>query len=390
MYQLIAIGLNGDSAVKTAMETIDIKALGEQSVSIYKGVDRSIFGSQVALTGEAYKLQNSSDANATDNWFDNGISSSTKVMLIALGVSITASVASLITGFRYAKGALATLEYTANIEAQMFKVSDRALSENLAALTEGIGDAADSFELEAAVDTVNSKDPIMGAQMKGFAAVGPKNVWSKVFNYAGAAMFAVSFVLMIWSAWNIYKDLKEYYNAEFTPIPMHMVDQGKNDSGEKIFTYYTAVKCNREEAQMVSDRTKLLDGFGDINGDVGKQWIALYTTKAKTAGNPITADFVVQYNNSNIPGDRIALSMFGESVAQNLTNKSAGYTYADGKKGIYLFYGADSTAFAGSVFSNTTYVLIGVSTMAIFAVVSYFVSNAVKKKKTKGEVGADA
>ncbi len=385
MYQLIAMGINGDSAAKTAMDTIDIKALGKDAVSVYDGVDRSVFSSQVALTGDAYRLQNSSDANAADNWFDDGISSATKIMLISLGVAVTASVASLAIGFGFAKGALAASKLTAETETKMLMVSDRALSEDLAALA-----ANDSFELDAAVDAVYSKDPVMSTQMKSVSAIGSKSMWSKVFKYAGAAMLAVSAVLMIWSAWNVYSDLQKYYNVEFTPIPMHMVDQGTNDSGEKIFTYYTAARCNREEAQMVSDSTRMLGSFGDLNGDVGKQWVALYTTKDKAAGNPITADFAVQYKNSNIPGDRTALSMFGESVAQNLTNKSAGYTYADGEGGIYMFYGTDSSAFIGSVFSNKTYVLTGGGIAAVFAVISFFAVGAVRKKKSEGEVKEDA
>ncbi len=385
LYQIVAMGINDDSAAKTAMSTIDIKALGNEIVSIYDGVDRSIFSSQVALTGEAYRLQNSSEANAADNWFGDGISSSTKIMLISLGVTVTASVASLIAGFRFAKGALAASKYTAEIESKMLTVSDRALAEDLATLA-----ANDSFEIDAAFDAINSKDPVMSAQMKSMSAIGSKSMWSKVFKYAGAAMLAVSAVLMIWSAWNVYSDLHKYYNVEFTPIPMHMVDQGTNDSGEKIFTYYTAARCNREEAQMVSDSTRMLGSFGDLNGDVGKQWVALYTTKDKAAGNPITADFAVQYKNSDIPGDRTALSMFGESVAQNLTNKSAGYTYADGEGGIYMFYGTDSSAFIGSVFSNKTYVLIGGGIAAVFAVISFFAVGAVRKKKSEGKVKEDA
>ena len=70
------------------------------------------------------------------------------------------------------------------------------------------------------------------------------------------------------------------------------------------------------------------------------------------SGDPITTDFNVQYKNTNVPGERTALSIFCESVAQNLTNKKAGYTYADSKGGIYLFYGTDKSAFAGSAIST--------------------------------------
>ncbi len=392
MYQIIAVGINDDAAVKKAMENVDIKSLGGKAVSIYNGIDRSIFSSQVALTSDAYRLQNSADTNAASNWFDDGVSASAKVMFIALGVTVATSVASLIAGYSFAKSSLNASKMAANIESMMYKVSDDKLAEGVAAFTDLADDAADLDYLDDVVDTVNSKDPVMGGQMKTMSAIGSKNMWSKIFTYTGIAMVAISIVLMGVSLWKAYSDLKEYYNVELTPIPMHMVNQGVDDGGKKTFTYYTAANCNREEAQMVADNTKILKGYGDLNGDVGRQWVALYTTKDKAAGDPIMADGIkVQFNNSSLPGDSYtALSMFGESVAQNLTNKSAGYTYADDKNGIYLFYNTDSNAFTGSIFSNKTYVLIGGSVMAVFAVISFFVSDAVRKKKSRKEESANA
>ena len=88
-------------------------------------------------------------------------------------------------------------------------------------------------------------------------------------------------------------------------------------------------------------------------------------------------------NNTNIPDDRTALSIFCDSVAENLTNEKAGYTYSDSKEGIYLFYGTDSTVYAGSAFSNGQYALIGGASMIVFAVLSFFVGKGIKKRKEK-------
>ena len=76
--------------------------------------------------------------------------------------------------------------------------------------------------------------------------------------------------------------------------------------------------------------------------------------------------------------------MFGESSAQNLTNKTSGYTYADGKSGIYLFYKTDANAFAGSVFSNNSQVLVSVTAAVVVGAAAFFVGMGVEKKRLKG------
>lgn len=397
MYQIVAIGINDDSSMKTAMDNIDVESLSKEDISIYYGVDRSIFSSKVALTGDAYKLESSSTAHSSDNWFNSGLSPASRVLVIALGVSIAASVASLITGFAFSNKALnAAREFAHKVEPKInFYTSELNLERKVQILTPNPEAYESATEFEAVSDRiyeqVDEADPVFGAQMKGYSALGSKRLWSKIFTYAGVTLTVVTFILSVYTLYRTVQELKEYYHTEFSPIPMHMVDQSVDGNGKKVFTYYTAVKCNREEAQMVTDNTKILEGFGDLNGDVGKQWVALYTTKDKAAGNPITANLVVQYNDTKIPDDKTALSMFCESTAQNLTNKKSGYTYADGKSGIYLFYGTDSTVFAGSLFSNGTYAMFSGGVMIVFGFVSYFISKNIRKKKTRNtEVKAHA
>ena len=218
-------------------------------------------------------------------------------------------------------------------------------------------------------------------------AMGNARDTMKIFRYAGIAMTCISIVLFAVSIWSTYNDIKAYYNAEFTPIPMHMVDESVNDNDEKVYTYYTAVKCNRVAAGFVTDATKLLDDYGDINGDVGRQWVALYTTKDKAAGDPITTEFMIQYGDSSLPNESCTvLSMFGEDSVQNLTNEQAGYTYDDDKGGIYLFFNTDKNAFAGSVFSNGTYILVSAAAAVVVGLAAFIVGVEVQKKKSRQEV----
>lgn len=397
-YQIVSLGINGDDSVKNAMEQLKLNDKDAGSISIYDGIDRSIFSENVAMTSDANSLQISSDKDMSTNWFNDGISRSTKILFISLGVSVAATIGSFITSNYLSNAALkASHNFAEATEDKMIKntydyiekAANEALEESLEesfeeSLEESIDSSIDSLD-EVAQKVVSPETLEIEGYHKTLLSVGKARFWHDVFYYAGITLTAVSMVIMGISLWKTYEDLKAYYNVDFSPIPMHMVHQGVNENDEKVFTYYTAVTCNRQEAQMADQRTSMLKGFGDINGDVGKQWVALYTTTDKAAGNPITADFVIQYGNSNVPDQSTALSLFGDKTAQNLTNSKGGFTYADNKNGIYLFYNTDSTVFAGSAISSGIYALIAGGSLIVFAVASFFISKTIRNKKNGKE-----
>ena len=370
MQQLMSIGLNNDETVKSAMDKIG-KAVSKEegTYSVYEGIDRSFFDGDVALTGEAYTLQNSSGKNPTDKWTDN-ISTLSLIFYCAFGVSALATLATFSVSGYYSH----LSKNLKDASKDLFDKGDLKLKDSYELIE---GEKAEALEKEA-----------YDLQYKSYQAKTSSQsaaAMSKVLFTAGIIISCVTIVLMFVSLWRVYEDVKAYYNTEFTAIPSHMVNQGVNENDEKVFTYYSAVKCNRVEQGMVTDNNKLLNDLGDLNGDVGRQWVALYTTKDKAAGDPITTNFVVQYKNTNIPDDRSPLSIFCESVAQNLTNEKSGYTYADSMGGIYLFYGMDENAFAGSAISTGIYALIGGVTMVVVAVASFFAGRAVERKSRKEE-----
>ena len=352
MYQIVSLGINGDDAVKQGIENLDLSDYEGQQNSIYEGIDRTIFTDEVAMTNEALRLQASSGKNAGDGVW-GAVSTSTYVLWGVFAFSVAATVASFkLSSFftrlsqEYEKDLLGMIDNDGNL-----------------IRTDSFGRWESDYATRGISRTAN---------------------WSKAFQYIGIAMTALSVALFAYDLWNTYQEVKAYYNAEFTPIPLHMVDEGVDEYDAKIYTYYNAVTCNREEAGMVTDSNRLLKNYGDLNGDVGRQWVALYTTKDKNAGNPLT-ELKVQYEDSSLPDETYtALSMFGESSAQNLTNKTSGYTYADGKSGIYLFYKTDANAFAASVFSNNSQVLVSVTAAVVVGAAAFFVGMGVEKKRLKG------
>jgi hypothetical protein len=375
MTQLVAIGINDDATVKAGVKSFDLASVESlQNTSIYAGVDRTIFGDDVAITGEAYKLQTSTGKSAIEN-YTAGVTGTT---LLLWGVSIASLVCARLSWFgnSYMSELSETMNKTAvDLSTQMESIQKAAKESE-----EEFVDIAEKYV------TGSNNEEYSVLEQRYENAIGRANSsegFAKFFKIAGVAMTCVTIVLMIYSIWCSYQDIKAYYNAEFTPIPSNMVNQGVDENDEKVYTYYKAVKCNREAQGMVTDSNKLLEDYGDLNGDVGRQWVALYTTKDKAAGDPITTDFVVQTGNSNVPSDSTALSIFCESVAQNLTNKKAGYTYADSNDGIYLFYGTDANAFAGSAISNGMYALVGGVAAIVAAVAGYFVGKVTETKKRK-------
>jgi hypothetical protein len=374
MYQIVSCGINGDEAMQEAIEKIDMESLKKNNSSIYEGVDRTIFSGDVALTNEALRLQVSSGKEAVKGATDY-ISTTSIIFYSLFGASLIATAVSW------------GLSNTWKSTAESLKASAKALMPQRADYAEATFNSAtatDYYNAQYAIDQYDIKINAIDNESANYVT------WSKAFRYAGIALTCITIALMVVSLWSTYNDLQEYYNVAFTPIPVHMVDQSTDEIDEKVYTYYNPVKCNRIEKNMVTDSNKLLEDYGDLNGDVGKEWVALYTTTDKAAGDPITAKFLVQYENTNIPNDTVALSMFGESVAQNLTNKKSGYTYSDGKNGIYLFYGTDTSIFAGSVFTNGTYILCGVCITVLCCVATFFIGRKTEKKKYNREQKANA
>ncbi len=373
MQQVVNLGINDDAATKEAEKMIDVSSLNGDAVSIYEGIDRSIFSDSVALTSEAQRLQSSTDKDAMEYWTDS-ISETTKVLYVAAGLSLATTLA--VWGL---KKAIVCSRFETSKAMAFFEVTQSPATNEVDDVINAATGAMDD-----AIENIDDLNKIYDSSLiADYQPLASTESLANTLRMIGIAATCITLALAVASLWSTYEDLQEYYHVDFSPIPMHMVNQGVDETDEKVFTYYTAAKCNREEAQLVTKKTKAMGSYGDLNGDVGKQWLALYTTKDAAAGDPIVADFKVQYGSSDVPKDSTALSLFGEKSALNLTNAKAGYTYSDDKNGTYLFYGTDTNAYVGSVFSHGTYALVCGCCIIIFAILSHFVGKGIRKRKGK-------
>ena len=148
-------------------------------------------------------------------------------------------------------------------------------------------------------------------------------------------MLALSVIMLIVSTTlYIIKQRKEY-NQKQLAIPTVIVDRDV-ESDIAGFLAYSAVLWNRNR-----DDDSGRDNRADINGDAARQWLALYTTKDKAAGDPILADSIVIRTGldkgNKAPGnDYVPLSLFGRENAQNLVDEN--YSFHDKVKGIWMWY----------------------------------------------------
>ncbi|MBR3289688.1 MAG: hypothetical protein IKI63_02795, partial [Clostridia bacterium] len=184
-------------------------------------------------------------------------------------------------------------------------------------------------------------------------------------------------------------DLYRYYNVDYTPIPQYIVDEADitytDADGSKLVTrndtaYYRAVLTNRPESH---DQYKSLNNYADLNGDAGKEWLALYCAQ-QDGGEPILADsFQVVTGSTSIPeGYTKGIHMFGSNAAANLTDSR--YTYNDDLNGIYLYFKTEAAAAAGtaSAFSRGSYAMVGGSGLVIGAALGAALTSLIKRKKS--------
>ena len=194
------------------------------------------------------------------------------------------------------------------------------------------------------------------------------------------------------STYLAYQDLVNYYKVDFTPIPRYMVEEtditAYDTQGNKIViknqtAYYKAVECNRS----VGDEFyEMLDCYADMNGDVGKQWLALYAQKSDSYPPILANSLLVKVDNDEVPANfKTGIHMFGSSAAFNLNSEL--YDWNKDAPSVRVYFKVDESKAAstsGSNFTAGSLAISGVAGFAAGAIVSILASTAKKKREVKG------
>ena len=345
--------------------------------SIYENVDRGIYQKGgVALTSEALRAHSAEEIAAEDS----ALSSLSILMLritagaaIAFGVTAVARL-SMPVIYSVRKNMIEGAIEDAQNSIDSIKGTELGSQKNL----DVYEDQIDRLKRDL---NVNNEDGLMAR----FDA--RSSVCNKLMLGAGIVMVVLAAVSLYFS----YRDLVDYYNVEYSPIPRYMVDEkditAYNAKGEAIViknqaAYYKAVECNRAQGDEWYD---VLGVCADLNGTVGRQWLALYTVKNENMAPILASSLKAVIGFTDIPPDyTTGVHMFGSSAAYNLNNTQL--VWNNEAKSVFIYFRAEKapkTAATGSVMTTGTLVLTGVAGLAVGVLGAVCVTTITKKKKAK-------
>ena len=277
-------------------------------------------------------------------------------------------------------------KYISEVKVGMGLTSDQAskelLNEGFTILKDDSGNYADL-----------NKDAGASSSMKE----GPKQqVASKSPKYLAAGFSIVGAVLAAVSIYTTIEEMKAFYKVNFVPIPKYIVDKAditaKNAKGQEVMiknqtAYYKAALCNRTAGSSSVEKKnyEILKDRNDLNGDVGSQWLSLYSVKYEN-GAPILADSLkLKMGNGDIPdGYTTGIHRFGEKNAFNLTGKL--YCYNDPNNGTYVYFKNETSTVkeltaAGSTFSGGSLAIGAVAGLAPGAAITLLLSVSTRKRR---------
>ena len=360
--------------------------------SVYEGVDRGIYETGgVGLTSDALREQAMLEIN--ERYGKPGLSGLTYGFIgitagcaIAFGISIGVMKRTdkAISSLLETQGELAATKATI----KTFQDSWSQMAEAGQAATQAATNLENRiYELAKEVagleKTVAAEKPIL-ARLQSRSSTS-----ADLATGLGVAMV----ILVAITTYLSWRDLHNYYQVDYTPIPRYMVDEkditAYNANGEKIViknqsAYYKAALCNRDSS---AEYYKVAKDIADMNGDVAKQWLAIYYAKNE-AEMPILVDSLkVVKDNKQIPaGYTTGVHMFGTEAAENFNNTL--YIWNSDAKSVYLYYKTEEAkdpGLAGTGFTTGTIAISAGAGLGVGALTSALAVRALGKKKKKEE-----
>ena len=385
---LLTAGLSSEEGItKVFNDSVNIWNSTEP-LSVYSGINRGIFRGGVALTNEALMEKNQGHDPFADIIELRGVVNITCTAAVIVGLTAMCIGGTLlITASTHVAP-----EVQAGIAHYSFVIDDYL--ESLSVLSEE--SQADIIQsLNEAENALARYENQASQTISGVQSVG------KIFTgIGGALLLGVACV----KAYQLY----EYYNVDFTAIPLMIVDEADivsyttDENGNELkninfnqFAYYQAAQCNRQAVGQLSDWQSGVEKYAewgcgdvaDLNGDFGQEWLALYTVKNTAKGNPILADSLkLQYGNKEMPkGCTVGLHFFTMTNAVDLGDEA--YSYNNDKHGVYFFWDSDANAVpadagaTASAFSVGHLALAGACGLVLGLLIAYLISLSKKKKK---------
>ena len=383
-----------------------------EPISIFEGVDRSVFTDGTALTGSAVRHEQQTG----ENWITKltGIQMSEQQYDLSMGIlfsTITAVgtaaagiTAAYMEGKLVEKAAAAAkassaaenaawnatkarweealkLYKEAPIAAAKFKETEIQIikrfnftEEIKSEMIRNAENAAEELIAERTANYNNMLNELRDVTSPSAAAANGKGATeavSKTSINAAKITKCVSFILfaiaLIVDVVFIYELLNTDAPAE-EKIPHHLLAAVDTEYGED-YVYYATVKNQNGEPADVNNH----------EGDKSIGWLVLYQTKERSAGKPILVkDLRVQKGSSNVDEDGAFVHLFDQLGALNLTDpRFTGRN--DNVKGTYILFSRDANAFAGSAISGGIAALCTASGLIVGLAGGFLITGRKKK-----------
>lgn len=364
---LTALSEDEESEESTATEDYAELIENIDPVSIYDGIDRSVFEDGVAFTSDAVtheKLTGSSWLDKltgiTDTSSDYWNTTTIVCWAATCGLAVLGVGATLMSKWIATK--LPELQH-AKVAAYCRYFNNFSIYKNR--FMEGVGNTAAQTELirEERLYATRCKARFESAQKL-----------LKVTTVIKVASFVLLFVALAFDIYTLVDYLTSDKPSEEN-IPHHIMATASTSYGED-YVYYQTVKTLDGEAADVNNH----------EADTTIGWLVLYTTKDTNAGDAICSDTIKIVTGSNSLGeDSYFAHLFNDSAAISTTDKL--YTGVEDKaNGTYITYNCEDSVLTASAISNGTYAIIAAcGLIAGAAIGSIITAIALKKKKSKAE-----
>ena len=365
--------VDGENSKKDDFAEVSELLSSIDNVSIYEGVDRSLFDDGVALTSATTEKYVSSGKSWSEDLFDRifqpGKAGDYKwydflafyVMPVVVSAGIYVGLTAFISKFEsiVGLGTKQSLSVIASTQGETVQISKLAINYI-------VEESSTYTEIMTKTTTSKLANLTYGKGSTIAASTGGKVILGvRAFFLAVAVVFTL--ISMGMAIYTLFAE-NEPQTAKYSSIPNHIVDTVSTDNGDDYIAYNYV--------------PNLSGNAGDLNNYVGVAgWLTLYYTKDQSVGEPITTDMKIVKGSSNSPLDYDSVNLFGEESAINLTSKD--YTgKKDSANGTYIYFNRGEALAVGSAFSSGNMAIaIGVGVVMGFAVDVFFQK---LKNKNKG------
>jgi hypothetical protein len=315
----------------------------EEPFNVYAGVDRSIFYGTFALTSEADRADSYNESGVTEALFgerEKGvISGSIFTGLVSMTMFALAGYSHYVDylgALSKAKDLIESntvlMDNTANGVANYFGGHGSTYGDQIARIfmkqfpKENISEISFSQQVSM-LKGANIQDEFTSGYVERVAneiqsakdnVINSASPSSVPISGLTGALYVTAGALMIYTAYNLFTTLYNFYHPDYDDIPIAMVDLIDTVDGDRYIKYDVVFEAEAKDDGVYA--------AGDLNAFEAHRWNALYYTKSYEAGKPLLADEFSLSNTNNKPkANYTPVHRFGEVVCYDLNKYNFDY-----------------------------------------------------------------